>query len=1093
MVTLQRWLAAYRAAYFLHGLVWAAGAVILLPQIDHAEFDRFLLVYAAVCTGGLVAAAFDLAAAAAFALPAIAPVFVRLFLDVEGRADPALGAALGLLLVVLLLVGARMSRTVREIVRARLAEARRTEDARRHAEVAERMREQLTAQHGLLQQLLRATPQGVWFLDAAGLTTDLNPAMCRLLGRSREEALGRNVREFFAGDELRRLERELGTRAQGVASVYEIDIVRPDGSVSHCLNHATPLAGAAGERIGSVGLWTDVSAQRRSEQTLQRYAFAMNSVTDAVSVVDEDTRYEMVNDAWCRLTGVPREQALGRLTFDVLGGSGLVNAERRAALQTCLNERRTVEVTTTRVGADGRAQHLQTAFMPYLGGGEHDAGSAPRSAVLLTRDVTRQVLDREAIATGAQLLRHTLDATGDAIFASDAATAADPTQPVRFINDPMLRMWGLDDRDPTRLTGADLMAAAMPLFADPQKEAAIIAEVIAHNARHERHLHLKDGRVLLRRCEPAVVGGRTMRVWSFRDITAEERMLAVLQANEAEQRALLSAFPGYIAACDQNLRYIYANSRFAGRLGRAPQDIIGRSLHEVLPAQIVARAEAETRAAFAGEVVRAQREYPPLAGVGADDPRSSHLHLEVTLVAGPATADGKRVCYVFGQDITERVRAEQALLAARDEAEQANRAKSRFLAQMSHELRTPLNAIMGFAQLLERDARRPLDAQQSGYVGEILRGADHLLELINEVLDLGRIEAGHLLLNTEAVALAPLLGECHALVQPLAQERGVVLRALPGVPAATHVRADRMRLKQVVLNLLANAIKYNRSGGEVELVVGAAAPNAPAGRAAGEGRSAAGAHVAPVARGALVRIAVRDSGPGLTEAECARLFRPFERLGAERGEVEGTGIGLALSRRLVEAMEGGIGVTSRPGEGSTFWIDLPAAGAPATEAAAGAAPGASRRETQPSELGASDSRAAGERGATVLYVDDNPVNLVLMEAMLGLMDPPPRLVSAESAVEGLKLARRERPTLILLDIQLPGMDGFQVLARLRAAGLAAEIGVVPVVAVSANAMPADIEAALAAGFADYLTKPLELPRLHATVRKLLAVTPGQAR
>jgi len=800
---------------------------------------------------------------------------------------------------------------------------------------------------GVLQQLLQATPQGVWFLDARGITVDLNAAMCRLLGRPRDEVVGRAAPEFFQDTHRAALLRELAARHRGAAGVYEADIVRTDGTVCHCINHATPLFDSEGRLVGSVGLWTDLTAQRRNEQALHGYAFAFNSISEAVSVVDPEMRYVMVNDAWCRITGLARDDAVGRVAPQLLGTTGYLTDERRQALEGCLREGREARVTSAHVGPDGTRRHLETTHTPY-----RNAGGELRGAVLTTRDVT-----------------------------------------------------------------------------------------------------------------------------------AEQHIIAMLQASEAQQRALLGAFPGFIAAVDEQMRYTYANDRLAQLLGRPAHEIVGRTAREVLGDARAEAVELEVRAAFAGRITRSERHYPAppeqaLSGaagetVGPEGPRRP-LALEVLHVAGPPQLDGRRTCFIFGLDVTERLLAQDALRAARDEAEQANRAKSRFLAQMSHELRTPLHAISGFAQLLERDPRTPLTPLQAGFVSEIQHGAQHLLELINEVLDLGRIEAGRLQLQPEAVPLPALVQECLALVQPLVRERDVRLHEAQFAVRADRpwsVRADRMRLKQVLLNLLANAVKYNRSGGKVHLAVE-------------EVETMGG-----VPGGPSIRIAVSDTGPGLDDASVGRLFRPFERLGAEHGAVEGTGIGLALSRRLVLAMGGRIGVDSRPGEGSRFWVELPQA--------MPASPAAVQRGAEQAE----PPRDAGLQGASVLYVDDNPVNLVLMEAMLRLL-PGLRLLSAENAAEGLRLALQERPRLILLDIQLPDMDGFELLARLRAtsAGEAAE-GVIeavnaatvpgraqpmpPVVAVSANAMPVDIEAARAAGFADYLTKPLDLERLHATVRRLL--------
>jgi signal transduction histidine kinase/ActR/RegA family two-component response regulator len=426
----------------------------------------------------------------------------------------------------------------------------------------------------------------------------------------------------------------------------------------------------------------------------------------------------------------------------------------------------------------------------------------------------------------------------------------------------------------------------------------------------------------------------------------------------------------------------------------------------------------------------------------AATPKHPRLDLEVRHVTGPTLPDGQRSYYVFGVDITERKLAQEALIAAKDEAERANRAKSRFMSMMSHELRTPMNAILGFSQLLMSDTAHPLTVEQRQYAEEILRGGRHLLRLINDVLDLGRIESGRLAMALAPLPMLPLIDECLALMAPLTKEQSVQLRLADREALDCQVRADPLRLKQVLLNLLSNAIKYNRRDGQVTVQ---------------------GSH-----NEQHVEVRVVDTGIGLTIDQRQRLFVAFERLGARQSGVEGTGIGLALSRQLMLAMGGEIGVDSVLDVGSTFWIRLPRA----VQAADLPRPGPA------TVLAPSAPRAQQQR---VLYVEDNPVNALLMRAMLARL-PDIHLECAEEPLQAIEMARSLRPHLLLLDVELPGIDGLELLQRLRTDE---SMRTIPAIAVSAGAMPADIRKALDAGFAAYLTKPLELVELLQAVRRHL--------
>jgi PAS domain S-box-containing protein len=396
------------------------------------------------------------------------------------------------------------------------------------------------------------------------------------------------------------------------------------------------------------------------------------------------------------------------------------------------------------------------------------------------------------------------------------------------------------------------------------------------------------------------------------------------------------------------------------------------------------------------------------------------------------------------RDLTERNKVEAILTNARAVAETANLAKSDFLSSMSHELRSPLNAILGFAQLMESESPPPTPSQGESII-QILNAGWYLLELINEVLDLATIESGRLSMSLEPVLLNDLLLECHAMVEPLAQRRNLRM-LLPRSDAPYCVNADRTRIKQVLINLLSNAIKYNTPGGSVAVECSA---NTAAGR---------------------VRITVTDTGAGLPPEKVAQLFQPFNRLGQETGGVEGTGIGLVVSKRLVELMAGVIGVESTVGTGSTFWVELLST-APLTL-------------PSPTDLTPSIESFEGalEGVRTLLYVEDNPANLKLVERLIGRRDDV-RLLSAVDGIRGVELARKHLPDVILMDINLSGMSGLDALKILREDQTTSHI---PVVALSANAMPRDIQRGLDAGFFRYLTKPIKVTEFMTALNVALA-------
>jgi PAS domain S-box-containing protein len=419
-----------------------------------------------------------------------------------------------------------------------------------------------------------------------------------------------------------------------------------------------------------------------------------------------------------------------------------------------------------------------------------------------------------------------------------------------------------------------------------------------------------------------------------------------------------------------------------------------------------------------------------------------------------------RGVFAAARDVTERKRFEHALqesnielASAKSIAERANLAKSNFLSSMSHELRSPLNAILGFAQLMESSAPPP-DAAQAARIGQILHAGWHLLRLINEILDLAVIEAGQVSLSRESVSLGAVLADCRAMMEPQAHLRGIEM-TFPRFEAPVFVKADLTRLKQIVINLLSNAIKYNTERGRVAV------------------------EFLPLGRDRL-RLSVRDTGPGLAPEQLAQLFQPFNRLGQEATGIPGTGIGLVVTKRLAELMDGVLGVESTRGVGSTFWCELGLV----------PAPGLALAPDEPvAAVAGRPILPAGVQPRTVLYVEDNPANMELV-AQLVARCPDLEMLTAVNASLGIELARSARPTVILMDINLPGIGGLEALRILRADPATARI---PIVGLSANAMTRDVARGMEAGFFRYLTKPIKVADFMETLNaalELAEVTAG---
>ncbi len=560
------------------------------------------------------------------------------------------------------------------------------------------------------------------------------------------------------------------------------------------------------------------------------------------------------------------------------------------------------------------------------------------------------------------------------------------------------------------------------------------------------------------------MAGRVVTTAFITDIS--ERKAA--QDRLALFRRVFDASSQCIVISDAMSRGLYQNRAHEQAMGYSDQEIIGKPFAHALAdggasQEGASKTWAEVKQAIAKDGAW-EGQVPFRRKDGSEFMTVSHI--------GSIKGEKGDIQYVFNlfNDFTQELArrdelkaAKEAAVHAKEAAERANLAKSDFLSSMSHELRTPMNAVLGFGQILEYD--ESLNSEQQDNVTEILKGGRHLLKLINDVLDLAKIESSSIRLSMESVNFADLVDEAWRMLEPVALTRGISLHR--DLPMNAAVTADRGRLKQVLLNLLSNAINFNREGGDISIQ----------------------AHKA--ARGRL-RIEITDSGQGISAERLPMIFEAFNRRGTAQGQVGGTGIGLIITRRLIDLMDGEVGVQSQLGVGTTFWIDLPLAASPdskkagssASRPASGSTGSASGVAEVAQPIPAEEFSAnfdARIHDHCVLCIDDNPVNLKLIAHLLAKR-PRVHLICAHSPGLGIQLALGRQPDLILLDINMPGMDGYQVAEVLKTYARTKSI---PIIAVTANAAPRSNALGGTTGLADYLTKPLDAEKFLSTVDRWL--------
>jgi PAS domain S-box-containing protein len=934
-------------------------------------------------------------------------------------------------------------RTVRAELPGRDELARLAGNFDRMADAVAQQQARLQEQGEYIQLLMDSTSEAIYGGDREGRFTFVNAACVRLLGYDdASELVGRDIHSTIHhhhGDgtpyPARDCRIRLASREGQSAHVDDEVHWRKDGTCFPVEYWSHPMV-RDGRQYGTVVTFLDITERRRAQAELRQFKTTLDSTKDCVFVFDPHTlRFVYVNQGATQQVGYDAEELL-RMTPVDLKPDYDETAFRALIAPLVSGQQSSISLET-------RHRHKSGYYLPveivlqYLS----PKGEAPRF-VAVVRDIT----ERRRSQSELQQFKTTLDLTQDIVLIFDPDTLE-----FTYVNERAAQHLGYSREELLRLKPPDIN----PDFTEPEMRAilgSMRADGSSPGLLQTRHRH-RSGHdipveISLQYIAPA--GERPRFLALGRDVTERRRAEQALRRmnEELEQRVqertaklqqqatILDQIHDSVVSTDLH-GVITGWNKGAERLfGYTAEEALGQHVDFIYPTDRLSTLEEQVIAPL-----KERGEHETEVVMQRKSGERFEAHLSLSLLRDP---EGHPVGMVgYSLDITARNEALRESQAAKVEAERANLAKSEFLSRMSHELRTPLNAILGFGQLLELHPDAPA---QRDHVREILGAGRHLLTLIDEVLDLARVESGNLTVSPEPVAVLPLVQECQKLLRLQAQARNIRL-VDPSPQCAVHLRADRTRLKQVLLNLLSNAVKYNREGGSVSVAC-----------LGGDGASPG-----------TLRIRVHDTGAGLRPEQLPRLFVPFDRLDAEAQRIPGTGIGLALSKRLVELMGGQIGVESTPGAGSTFWVELPLA-EPHAEAARPPAPAPAAAQVPP---------AVTRR--EVLCIEDNPANLRLIESIFERR-PDIRLLTAMDPSLGLELARTHRPALVLLDINLPDMDGYAVMQCLRESEATRRI---PVVAVSANAMPRDLERAKAAGFAAYLTKPLDVPALMAQVDDLL--------
>jgi PAS domain S-box-containing protein len=911
------------------------------------------------------------------------------------------------------------------------------------------------------QLILEAIPTQIWLLDSSGQPVAQN----RLAGQDGNSVAPPS--SYWTGSPAPMEEQTIPNWHEETLEVLRTGqplldrverITTPSGKTRWVSISKIPIS-TSGQVTGVVLTLTDRTVEMQALETLrareaeaQRLALVASRTDNLVVITDADGYIEWANDAFARVSGYSLEEVQGKKPGHVLQGPGTdpATVQRMSA---CIHRGEAVHVEILNYHKRGRPYWLDIHIQPI-----HDDQGKLTNFIAIERDITDKKKAEQELRE--RVMISSLSAEVGVALTSNAGLKEMLQKCVeaivKHLGAAFARVWLLAPDEKTlelqasggmytHLDGphSRIEVGAYKIGKIAATRTPILTNDVRNDARiSDRGWALREGIVGFAG-HPLMVEGRLVGVLGLFSRTplagvtlsalssvADAIALGIVRKHaESDRDQLFLMSPDFILTCGLDGRCHSANPAFTQVLGLHPQDVAGLDLFSLVDVEDLPRVkEAQTQLL---------NHSPPLSFECRMRPNADTVIWTSWVVLRMPDQD---MVFCIGRNISEIKKHAEELARAKEAAEAANVAKSGFLSRMSHELRTPLNAILGFAQLMEM---APLREEERESVQQILSGGRHLLRLINDVLDLSRVESGNLAMELAPLELAPAIQEAVDMIGSLALSRKVEIEIEPFTGSA-WVLADSRRFAQALLNLLSNAVKYNRENGRVWI------------------RCRMGS--------VGWRVEVQDEGPGLNESQLPLLFRPFERLGAERSTTEGTGLGLALARSLVEAMNGQIGAECHLECGCLFWIELPAS--PVLSIGPSVRPG-SYQGVKP-----------WTGGGVILQIEDNPTNSQLVEMILH-QRPELELVNASSGQEGLELASICLPSLILLDVQLPDLDGESVLRQLKSNPRTSEI---PVVVLSADVTSPTIERIRDAGAVAYVTKPLDINRLLGVIDTYLHST-----